>query len=286
MDRGSAAPLHGVRVVSLAVNVPGPVAAARLADLGADVVKVEPPAGDALQVAAAGWYRELTARHEVVTLDLRDAADRERLEERLATADVLLTAMRPAALDRLGLRASVGRHRLVHVEIVGYDGERAGEAGHDLTYQAAHGTLQPPAVPTVPVADLLGGERAALAAVAGLRLRDRSGDAVHQPVVLDHVARDAAAGVRHGLTGPGDVLGGASPGYGIYPTTDGYVAVGAVEPHFVARLGDAVGRTRAELAARFATADSKHWQELGNELDIPIVAVGSIVDDDTLQEMR
>ena len=73
MDRESAAPLHGVRVVSLAVNVPGPVAAARLADLGADVVKVEPPAGDALQVAAAGWYRELTARHEVVTLDLREA---------------------------------------------------------------------------------------------------------------------------------------------------------------------------------------------------------------------
>ncbi|MFP5069317.1 CoA transferase [Pseudonocardia nantongensis] len=285
MDRGSAAPLDGVRVVSLAVNVPGPVAAARLADLGADVVKVEPPAGDALHVAAPGWYRELTARQEVVTLDLRDAADRERLEERLATADVLLTAMRPAALDRLGLRGSVRRHRQVHVEIVGYDGERAGEAGHDLTYQAAHGTLQPPAVPTVPVADLLGGERAALAAVAGLRGRDRSGDAVHELVVLDRVARDAAAGVRHGLTGPGDVLGGASPGYGIYPTSDGHVAVGAVEPHFVARLADAVGHTRAELAARFATADSKRWQELGNELDIPIVAVGPTVDD-TLQEMR
>ena len=60
-----------------------------------------------------------------------DGPDRERLEQRLATADVLLTAMRPAALDRLGLRKSVARHRLVHVEIVGYDGERAGEAGPD-----------------------------------------------------------------------------------------------------------------------------------------------------------
>ena len=83
VDRGAAAPLDGVRVVSLAVNVPGPVAAARLADLGADVVKVEPPAGDALQVAAPGWYRELTARQQVVPLDLRDAPDRERLEQRL-----------------------------------------------------------------------------------------------------------------------------------------------------------------------------------------------------------
>ena len=117
------------------------------------------------------------------------------------------------------------------------------------------------------------------------RLRERSGAAVHQPVVLDRVARDAAASVRHGLTGPGDALGGAIPAYGVYPTSDGYVAVGAVEPHFVARLGDAVGRTRTELAARFATADSTHWQELGNELDIPIVSVGPTVDD-TLQEMR
>ena len=286
MDRGSAAPLDGVGVVSLATNLPGPAAAARLTDLGADVVKVEPPQGDGLQAAAPGWYRELADGQEVVRLDLREAAGREALEERLATADVLLTAMRPAALDRLGLRKSVARHRLVHVEIVGFDGERAEEAGHDLTYQAAHGTLLPPAMPTVPVADLLGGERAALVAVAGLRLRERSGAAVHQPVEHDRVARDAAASVRHGLTGPGDALGGAIPAYGVYPTSDGYVAVGAVEPHFAARLGDALGRTRAELTARFATAEGKHWQKLGNELDIPIIAVGPTVADDTLEEVR
>ncbi|NNM47064.1 CoA transferase [Knoellia sp. DB2414S] len=265
--------LAGVSVVSLAVNLPGPLAAARLASMGASVTKVEPPSGDPLQTVAPGWYDELVAGQEVVTLDLKDPAGRTALEDRLVDADVLLTAMRPSALARLGLVESIERHGLVLVEVVGYDGERSDEAGHDLTYQAAQGTLLPPTMPLVPLVDVLGAERAVSAALAGLRRRASVKTDVRERVVLDDVAFHASAAVRHGLTGPGDVLGGGLPTYGIYATADGHVAVGAIEPHFAGRLADAVGRTREELAARFGTESSAHWESLGRSLDIPLVAV-------------
>tara|TARA_Y100000114_G_scaffold147639_1_gene159668 strand:+ start:377 stop:1165 length:789 start_codon:yes stop_codon:yes gene_type:complete len=244
--------------------------------MGASVTKVEPPAGDPLQLVAPGWYDELVAGQEVIALDLKDVAGRSDLEGLLGTAHVLLTAMRPSASDRLDLGASVERHALVHVEIVGYDGDRADEPGHDLTYQAAHGTLLPPSMPLVPLVDVLGAERAVTATLAGLGRRSDIGAAVHERVVLDDVAFHAGAAVRHRLTGPGDVLGGGLPAYGIYATMDGHVAVGAIEPHFAERLAGAVGRTREELAARFATESSAHWESLGRSLDIPIVAVHDV----------
>jgi alpha-methylacyl-CoA racemase len=95
--------LQGTRLVTLAQNVPGPAAASRLQDLGASVVKVEPPNGDPLASANPAWYGALTAGQEVVQLDLKDASDRARLDEYLAKADVLLTSSRPGSLARLGL---------------------------------------------------------------------------------------------------------------------------------------------------------------------------------------
>ncbi|QFQ29074.2 CoA transferase [Janibacter melonis] len=266
-------PLDGVRVVSLAVNLPGPLAAARLTSMGAAVTKVEPPTGDPLALVAPTWYTELVGGQEVVRLDLKDPADRAALEDRLAGVDVLLTSMRPSALERLGLPESVERHGLLLVEVIGYDGDRAEEAGHDLTYQASRGMVAPPTMPLVPMVDVLGSERAVSATLAGLRVRESLGAAVHERVVLDEVADDAAASLRHGLTGPGAVLGGALPGYAIYATSDGYVAVGAIEPHFAARLAEHVGSTRSELETAFASRPSAHWEQLGREHDVPVVVV-------------
>lgn len=266
-------PLAGIAVVSLATNLPGPLAASRLTALGAAIIKVEPPQGDLLAAAAPSWYEELVEGQDVVTLDLKDEGDRSRLEDLLVDADLLLTALRPSALARLGLPESIRRHGLAFVEIVGHDGDLVEVPGHDLTYQAAHGTIVAPTMPLVPVADLIGAERAVTAALTALRQRDRGDGAAHVRVVLADAARDAAAGVRHGLTAPGAVLGGALPGYGIYATTDGYIAVGALEPHFADRLATHLGRTRDALIHRFATNSSQHWEDLGASLDIPIVAV-------------
>ncbi|HUG49903.1 MAG TPA: CoA transferase [Terrimesophilobacter sp.] len=270
------ATLDGVRVVSLATNLPGPIAAARLTDLGASVTKIEPPGGDALAPASPRWYAELTSGQRVVTLDLKDATDRARLDEELDGADLLITAMRPSALARLGLaNLATSYPRLCHVEIVGYDGDREELVGHDLNYQAAHGTLQPPALPIVPIADLLGAERVVSAALLLLLARQRDGAGGHQRVVLDEAARDAGAAIRHGLTGPGTVLGGGQPLYGIYESADGYVALGAIEKHFTARVREALGiePTRAALKRAFAAHDTAYWTALAARLEFPLTPV-------------
>ncbi|MDP8950632.1 MAG: CoA transferase [Actinomycetota bacterium] len=115
--------LWGVRVFTLAVNLPGPVAASRLSAMGASVVKVEPPDGDPLARMCPGYYEDLSAGQEVVRLDLKDPQDRASLDDRLEGADLLLTASRPAALGRLKLswpELHADFPRLCQLAIVGH----------------------------------------------------------------------------------------------------------------------------------------------------------------------
>lgn len=268
-------PLSGIHVVSVATNLPGPLAAARLQQMGATVTKIEPPSGDLLQRFAPGWYAELAAGQEITRLDLAADDGRAELERHLTSAHVVITAMRPSALRRLGIAEAAARHGAVIVEIVGFDGDREEEPGHDLTYQAAHGTLSPGEMPRVPVVDMLGAERAVSAALAGVRQRDLGEPSPHWRVVLDDAARDAGAAVRHGLMGPGGPLGGAVSTYALYPSSDGYVAVAALEPHFAQRLADAVAPDESGLRTLFRAMSSDHWEALGRECDIPIVAVAT-----------
>ncbi|MBC2640186.1 MULTISPECIES: CoA transferase [unclassified Rhodococcus (in: high G+C Gram-positive bacteria)] len=269
-------PLDGIHVVSLAINLPGPLAAARLHHQGARVTKVESPSGDPLEAVAPAWYSHLTADQEVTVLDLKDPAGRSRLDVLLDAADFLITAMRPSALHRLGLaEVTTTFPRLGHIEIVGYDGAQEESPGHDLNYQAVHGTLTPPAMPTVPVADMLGAERVVTAAALALLDRARTGSAGHRRVVLDDAAADAGAAVRHGLMGPGAPLGGAVATYGIYASADGYVALGALEPHFAARVKESldIEPTHEHLSRVFAERPTSHWEALAEEADIPLNAV-------------
>src|SRR5579862_7324753 len=95
--------LAGVTIVDLSINLPGPLASAQLRDLGGRVVKVEPPTGDLLALAAPAWYDELCAGKERVSVDLKTTSGQERLAVLLRDADLLLTSQRPRALARLGL---------------------------------------------------------------------------------------------------------------------------------------------------------------------------------------
>ncbi|HEY9179700.1 MAG TPA: CoA transferase [Candidatus Baltobacteraceae bacterium] len=138
------------RVAALVTNIPGPLAAAALARDGAAVTKVEPPDGDPLEAAAPAWYAAITARLDVVRLDLKSAEGLAALDALLGEADLLLTAMRTGALERLGLSGKPLRERyprLCHVAIVGEAAPNGNRAGHDLTYQARAGLLDPPAMP-------------------------------------------------------------------------------------------------------------------------------------------
>lgn len=267
-------PLTGLTVVSVAINLPGPLAVSRLAALGASVTKVEPPTGDPLATVTPQWYEELTGSQTVMTLDLKSPEGQASLAELVEGADLLVSSLRPSAARRLGLPTLAERAGVVLLEIIGHAGEQADRPGHDLTYQAAAGTLDGQRMPLIPVADLLGSERALSEALAALYARkDDDGRWVHLQVALEDAAEAAAAPLRHGLTGPGSALGGTMPSYAVYPTADGHLAVGALEPHFAQRLAEHIGATREELTSAFATRTGAEWERLGEELDLPLTAL-------------
>ncbi|TPG16909.1 CoA transferase [Pedococcus bigeumensis] len=271
-------PLDGVRVLSLAVNLPGPAAAARLGALGAGVTKVEPTSGDPLALHAPAYYDRLAAGQEVVVLDLKAAADLDRLWELLTETDLLVTSSRPSSLARLGLDWETLHARcpqLCQVAIVGHPGADVEIAGHDLTYQATVGTLRPPELPTVLIADLAGAERAVADGLATLVQRSRTGVGHHREVALSDVAADLAQPLRQGMTTPDGLLGGSLPSYRIYAAATGFVAVAALEAHFWKRLTEALGveGAAADLEQAFAQRSAEEWQAWAQEHDLPIAAV-------------
>lgn len=272
-------PLAGLRVLSLAGNIPGPLAAARLHALGAAVCKVEPPGGDALAAACPAWYAALHAGQAVIRLDLKDAGDRAQLDPLLAAADLLITASRPAGLARLGLawdNLHAAYPDLCQVAIVGHAAPAEDRPGHDLTYQAAAGLLTPPALPRALLADLAGAERAVAVALALLLARQRGQGSGYREVALAGIAEDFAAPLRHGLTAPGGLLGGGLPTYNIYPAQDGWVALAALESGFVQRLQEALNITKlshSALADIFRTQPAHIWEQWAITHDLPLVAV-------------
>ena len=272
------APLEGTRVVTVAVNLPGPVAAARLAGLGAQVTTVLPPGGDPLEHYQPEWYADLHRGQELVTLDLKQPEDRDRLDAVLAEADVLITSSRPSALRRLGLDFGTlhERHpRLCQVDVVGTAGDRAELPGHDLTYQAAVGLVRPPDVPATLVADLVGAERAVGEALAALLERGRTEQGTRREVALEDAAAAMAEPAVRGLTARGGLLGGGLPGYAVYPAAVGHVALAALEPHFLRRTVEALGveATQHAFAEVFGGRTAEEWERWATEHDVPLVAV-------------
>jgi crotonobetainyl-CoA:carnitine CoA-transferase CaiB-like acyl-CoA transferase len=269
-------PLAGFRVVNVSVNIPGPLAAARLVELGATVTKVEPPDGDPLQAASAELYERLAAGQEVVRLDLKDDVGRSALDSLLTEADVLLTSSRPSALARLGLGADVAsRHpNLVHISIVGHAEPGQERAGHDLTYVSAFGAVSPPSLPQTLVADIGGAERAVTAAVAMLLARERGSRERRVEVALADAAETFSLPWIHGLTRPGGLLGGGLPFYGLYQADGGWIAVAALEPRFRERLVAELGAVPTDDA--FAGRTPEEWERWAAERDLPIAAVATI----------
>ena len=271
--------LSGIRVVSTAVNVPGPVAAASLRDMGAHVTKIEPPFGDPMASAAPRWYGQLCDGIDVRQLDLKSPDGSAALHALLDEADLLITSTRPASLDRLGLGWSTlhARHpRLCQVAIVGYPAPRQNDAGHDLTYQSDAGLVNPPAMPSTLIADLSGAQQAVIGALALILDRERRGEAAYAEVALSDAAATFAAPVRHGLTTKAGWLGGGTSAYNLYASRDGWIAVAALEPHFRAalerELGLAVG-DRDALARIFATRTTDEWDRWARAAALPLAAV-------------
>lgn len=283
LNDGLSGALIGVSVVNFALNLPGPLAAQRLSQLGAEVTKVEPPSGDAFAHYARDWYATMCSGHEVVQLDLKSQQGKDAAEELLTGADVAITSFRPSALERMGLGNLAERFPgLIHIDIVG-DVDSPETPGHDLTYQAQAGTLTPPAMPPVLLGDILGAEHAVTATLAALVRRggrgvvkrgEGEGAGAHIRVGLKQAGESGALPVRYGLTSTGGLLGGGHWTYGIYETADGYVAVAALEPHFAKALSQATGATgREELESYLARRTTDEITALAQEAGLPISAV-------------
>ena len=270
--------LNGIRILNLSINLPGPLAAARLAQFGAEVVKIEPPSGDPLALACRPYYDHLAAGQRVLALDLKDAADRAELNTHLAAADLLITANRPSALDRLGLNWGALHAqfpRLCHAALVGYAPPNDNRPGHDLMFQASNGLIDPPHMPRTLVADLGAAEQLVSAAMALLLHRARTGESGYAQVAIEEAGEWFALPVRYGITIDG-ALSGALHTYGIYRARDGYIVLAALESHFLERLVEALQlqkTTRENLESIFLTRTACEWETWALERNIPLVAV-------------
>lgn len=269
-------PLAGVRVLSVALNLPGPVALARLQALGAMVRKIEPPAGDPMRGMSAVLYRAMHRGIAVQTLDLKTDAGQAALHDALRESDLLLTAFRPAALARLGLRRATlaARHpHLSTVSIVGHPGRKASQPGHDLTYQAEAGLIDAHRLPSTLLADMTGALLVVEAAMGAVMQTRAHGRGTHLQVALSDAACFAALPRAVGLTEAGALLGGGLPGYAVYPCRDGLVAVAALEPHFAQALAKVAGGASRAAIRRWCKAHlAQELEAMAANHDLPLRA--------------
>lgn len=247
----TAQPLQNTRILSLALNLPGPAALMRLRDMGAQCTKVESPQGDPMQSYSARAYAQLHSGVRTLTLDLKTASGQTALQAELAQTDVLLTSFRPSALRRLQL----GWHTLhsLHpglcmVCIVGSPGARADEAGHDLTYLAENDLVQATDLPATLYADMAGALMATEAVLQAVMVYQTQGVATFHEVALSSAAAHLALPRSWGMTVPSGPVGGAHAGYRVYACADGRVAVAALEPHFAKALCQAAQIAYADTA--------------------------------------
>ncbi|MFD3554604.1 CaiB/BaiF CoA transferase family protein [Streptomyces goshikiensis] len=304
-------PLAGVRVVELAGIGPGPFAAMLLADLGADVVRVDRPGGGGLAIDPA--YDVTNRNKRSVLIDLKSAEGPQRVLELVERADVLIEGFRPGVAERLGVGPAdchARNPKLVYGRMTGWgqEGPLAHSAGHDIAYIAVTGALgmignpgEPPAVPANLVGDYAGGSLylviGVLAALQHARTPGGAGQVVDAAIV-DGTAHLTA--MIHGMVAAGgwqdrrgaNLLDGGCPFYGTYETSDGqYMAVGALEQQFydefVRLLGIAEeapargdmarwGELREAVAARFKARTRAEWTAVFEGTDACVAPVLSL----------
>ncbi len=269
-------PLAGTKLVTIAFNLPGPAAVGRLHQYGASVVKVEPPSGDPLKLGCPALYDELLGQQQVVSPNLKDPAERPRLDEHLATADVLVTSSLPSSLARMNLaweRLHADFPRLCQVAIIGYPPPDDELTGHDLTYQASVGLVRPPAMPATLLGDMAGAQQAVTETFAVLAERQRTGTGVLAIVPIASALDFYTLPLRHGMTVEGGYLGGALPNYNLYPTRSGWLAVAALEPQFWARLRELLNLTAGtydELKVALQARTAAEWEAWAAEHRLPL----------------
>ncbi len=285
-------PLRGTRVLSLALNLPGPAAVMRLQAMGARCTKFEPLApdggsGDPMARYRLAAYQQMHQGVKVVSADLKQVSGQKKLHALLQKTDVLITSFRPSALKKLGLDPKSLQRAypaLIQISIVGAPGAQAEEPGHDLTYMAACGLVNDLSLPASLFADMGGSLCVTEAVLQGLLQRQRrAGRGSHQEVALNQAAAYLGLPRAWGLTAPEGAVGGAHAGYRVYACRGGRVAVAALEPHFARSLCEVAGlpaegglkhmmkpATHQALQAWFASQSPAQLKRLARQHDIPM----------------
>lgn len=285
--------LRGVRVLDLSWFLPGPLASLLLADMGAEVLKIEPPTGDPMRglgptdaARRPVFHAAVNAGKTVLRLDLKAPADRTAFLDLVRTSDVLIEGFRPGVMARLGADWAALRAvnpQLIYCSLSGYgqSGPLAQAAGHDNNYLAEAGVMHRngegvPAYMDPPVADGTGALFAAMTILGALQARHADREGCHIDIALADTAMPlqlfqvAAYGADGSVPQPGGTyLNGGAAYYRSYRCADGrYVTLGAIEPKFwrafclTAARPDLVARQdeplpqqalRAELDMLFAT---------------------------------
>ena len=260
--------LSGITVADLTQFLPGPMLTVMMADQGARVIKIEPPAGDPVRVQApfesgqSVWFANLNRGKESHVLDLKVEADKDRLRAICRQADVFIESFRPGVMKRLGfdyeaVRAMNPRIVYCSISAFGQEGSLSHHPAHDLAVQALAGFLSvndgpdgTPVVPGAPSADLAGGLTALSAVLMALFARERTGQGEFIDCAMfdsllpwcAHHAGTAIAGGEPPRSRSQRSLGGAAL-YQIYRTKDGrHLVLGARETKFARNLLGALGR--------------------------------------------
>ncbi|WP_017755163.1 CaiB/BaiF CoA transferase family protein [Calidifontibacillus oryziterrae] len=305
--------LKGIRIIDFSVYLPGPYATMRLADLGAEVIKVEPPSGDPARTTGRELYIANNRNKKSVCLNLKEREGQEIAIELVCNADVVVESFRPGVMERLGLDYESIRKRkpnIIYCSLSGFgqNSVMSTLGSHDLNYMALSGVLSQlkdsegrPVHPTTTFADLIGGISANESILAAIYQREKTGKGQYLDVSLtdsmialmgNHVLIEKETGHGHGV----QLLGGEIINYAIYETSDNrFISLAALEKKFWDNFCNGVDRSEwlasylskavpdnpiyQEVKALFKSRSLAEWTKFSLEVDCcmaPILEAGEI----------
>jgi alpha-methylacyl-CoA racemase len=262
--------LAGVKIIDCSQFVPGPYATLLCSDLGADVIKVEPPHGDPMRTLGGHLekdglspaYKLINRNKTIVTLNLKEKEEAARFTQLLKCADVFFESYRPGAFANLGFSEQELKKinpKLIHISLTGYglNGPYKSKAGHDLNYVSLAGALaltgseDKPVMSLPPIADFGGALQALACLASALFYRERTGQGVSLDVSMSEsvlawqaIYFSECKRTKYGAKRGQSLLNGGAAFYQIYRTEDGrFVTIGALEPKFWRNFCEAVGKS-------------------------------------------
>lgn len=283
--------LRGIRVVSLALNLPGPAALQRCKEMGASCIKLEPPApagqptSDPMNVYSPLGYAEMHAGIKVLQANLKTEEGQRKLHKQLEKADVLITSFRQSAMQKLGVDWKTLHKGHPHLSLVAIYGSNTNpdEAGHDLTYQAQNGLVTGLNLPPTLFADMAGSLMASEAVLQCVLHRQKHDKGTLIEVGLSQaVSYLARPRTSFDMQHDKALTGGGHVGYRVYACKDGRVALAALEPHFYQRVcveagidptvPDSIllGSSAQAIAKWLAGKTRKQLEKIALDKDIPL----------------